>query len=153
MSNVFRFFFFFQAEDGIRDADVTGVQTCALAIFVGMKNGDAREKSKRRTHQKIIVPFTRNGGIGIHSLQNGVVKLIAFQWKVIINPIVSLVNKLLKQRQMFLSTQLAERHQQEHGRCQQQAPDTASTHQTLLQSSSFFHNLSTQKLTTSTSIK
>src|SRR3989442_10243213 len=23
-------FFFFQAEDGIRDADVTGVQTCAL---------------------------------------------------------------------------------------------------------------------------
>src|SRR5690554_5649590 len=28
----FCFFFFFQAEDGIRDADVTGVQTCALPI-------------------------------------------------------------------------------------------------------------------------
>src|SRR5690554_7516589 len=28
----FLFFFFFQAEDGIRDADVTGVQTCALPI-------------------------------------------------------------------------------------------------------------------------
>src|SRR5690554_739314 len=28
----FIFFFFFQAEDGIRDADVTGVQTCALPI-------------------------------------------------------------------------------------------------------------------------
>src|SRR5690554_1515568 len=27
------FFFFFQAEDGIRDADVTGVQTCALPIW------------------------------------------------------------------------------------------------------------------------
>ena len=27
------FFFFFQAEDGIRDYDVTGVQTCALPIF------------------------------------------------------------------------------------------------------------------------
>src|SRR5215813_9523548 len=27
-----RDFFFFQAEDGIRDADVTGVQTCALPI-------------------------------------------------------------------------------------------------------------------------
>src|SRR3989442_7732087 len=27
-----RIFFFFQAEDGIRDADVTGVQTCALPI-------------------------------------------------------------------------------------------------------------------------
>src|SRR2546430_11110776 len=29
------FFFFFQAEDGIRDLTVTGVQTCALPIFVG----------------------------------------------------------------------------------------------------------------------
>src|SRR6266498_2704782 len=29
------FFFFFQAEDGIRDADVTGVQTCALPISWG----------------------------------------------------------------------------------------------------------------------
>src|SRR5216683_3427422 len=29
------FFFFFQAEDGIRDLIVTGVQTCALPIFTG----------------------------------------------------------------------------------------------------------------------
>src|SRR5437867_13315531 len=29
---VFLFFFFFQAEDGIRDRTVTGVQTCALPI-------------------------------------------------------------------------------------------------------------------------
>src|SRR5256884_3954480 len=28
------FFFFFQAEDGIRDVAVTGVQTCALPIFL-----------------------------------------------------------------------------------------------------------------------
>src|SRR5256885_4461010 len=28
------FFFFFQAEDGIRDYKVTGVQTCALPIFL-----------------------------------------------------------------------------------------------------------------------
>src|SRR6266851_8708844 len=27
------FFFFFQAEDGILDRDVTGVQTCALPIY------------------------------------------------------------------------------------------------------------------------
>src|SRR5256885_5228566 len=27
------FFFFFQAEDGIRDYKVTGVQTCALPIY------------------------------------------------------------------------------------------------------------------------
>src|SRR2546421_7882123 len=30
----FTFFFFFQAEDGIRDLIVTGVQTCALPISI-----------------------------------------------------------------------------------------------------------------------
>src|SRR6267143_3157192 len=29
--------FFFQAEDGIRDGTVTGVQTCALPIFLGLR--------------------------------------------------------------------------------------------------------------------
>src|SRR5438105_13436218 len=29
----FQYFFFFQAEDGIRDPLVTGVQTCALPIY------------------------------------------------------------------------------------------------------------------------
>src|SRR5437763_16877772 len=29
---IYRFIFFFQAEDGIRDTSVTGVQTCALPI-------------------------------------------------------------------------------------------------------------------------
>src|SRR6266540_3195206 len=32
------FFFFFQAEDGIRDRDVTGVQTCALPICLGARH-------------------------------------------------------------------------------------------------------------------
>src|ERR1022692_5006994 len=31
----FSVFFFFQAEDGIRDYKVTGVQTCALPIYIG----------------------------------------------------------------------------------------------------------------------
>src|SRR2546422_4319679 len=31
-------FFFFQAEDGIRDVAVTGVQTCALPIFGSLPN-------------------------------------------------------------------------------------------------------------------
>src|SRR5690625_5574267 len=34
--------FFFQAEDGIRDGHVTGVQTCALPIF-GSKNRFLRD--------------------------------------------------------------------------------------------------------------
>src|SRR5438046_5084644 len=33
MTVCFCFFFFFQAEDGIRDWSVTGVQTCALPIL------------------------------------------------------------------------------------------------------------------------
>src|SRR5256885_12578097 len=33
------FFFFFQAEDGIRDYKVTGVQTCALPIFRHTRDG------------------------------------------------------------------------------------------------------------------
>src|SRR6266487_5191185 len=34
------FFFFFQAEDGIRDGRVTGIQTCALPILLaGVKAG------------------------------------------------------------------------------------------------------------------
>src|SRR3989337_4053227 len=32
------FIFFFQAEDGIRDATVTGVQTCALPISITSAN-------------------------------------------------------------------------------------------------------------------
>src|SRR6266478_8704422 len=34
------FFFFFQAEDGIRDLTVTGVQTCALPISNGLLYGE-----------------------------------------------------------------------------------------------------------------
>src|SRR5207245_3867591 len=41
-----RFFFFFQAEDGIRDATVTGVQTCALPIF------PARPRRRRRPRRR-----------------------------------------------------------------------------------------------------
>src|SRR5574343_664490 len=36
---MFFWFFFFQAEDGIRDRDVTGVQTCALPISKGDRTG------------------------------------------------------------------------------------------------------------------
>src|SRR2546430_9020538 len=43
-SILFQFCFFFQAEDGIRDLTVTGVQTCALPIFLhqalGARAGD-----------------------------------------------------------------------------------------------------------------
>src|SRR5256885_8785374 len=37
MTNDFYFIFFFQAEDGIRDYKVTGVQTCALPISLSVE--------------------------------------------------------------------------------------------------------------------
>src|SRR5256885_6594833 len=39
------FFFFFQAEDGIRDYKVTGVQTCALPISVEHRNGNSAKRA------------------------------------------------------------------------------------------------------------
>src|SRR5438046_3296726 len=43
----FHIFFFFQAEDGIRDWSVTGVQTCALPISLGAGNlGHATDRDR-----------------------------------------------------------------------------------------------------------
>src|SRR2546430_6580022 len=42
------FFFFFQAEDGIRDLTVTGVQTCALPIWLATR-GSGTSPSGPRT--------------------------------------------------------------------------------------------------------
>src|SRR3712207_7348354 len=53
------FFFFFQAEDGIRDIGVTGVQTCALPIYprpagryrrrrLGRQHARADDRGRRR---------------------------------------------------------------------------------------------------------
>src|SRR5690554_3115315 len=50
------FFFFFQAEDGIRDADVTGVQTCALPIFAG--SGEGERRAMNYEYRKKIRLFT-----------------------------------------------------------------------------------------------
>src|SRR5699024_11752503 len=41
------FFFFFQAEDGIRDRNVTGVQTCALPICSRSQGRQASHSSGR----------------------------------------------------------------------------------------------------------
>src|SRR6266853_5670278 len=41
------FFFFFQAEDGIRDLTVTGVQTCALPIYGGGRRPRGAQRCTR----------------------------------------------------------------------------------------------------------
>src|SRR3712207_1696686 len=50
------FFFFFQAEDGIRDIGVTGVQTCALPISMDTTDGLARGMQVVDTGGPITVP-------------------------------------------------------------------------------------------------
>src|SRR2546422_6817034 len=40
-------FFFFQAEDGIRDVAVTGVQTCALPISFALGQGDESQPGEQ----------------------------------------------------------------------------------------------------------
>src|SRR5256886_16173639 len=49
MRSVVCIFFFFQAEDGIRDLTVTGVQTCALPIWV-VDVKHQLERAARETH-------------------------------------------------------------------------------------------------------
>src|SRR5438094_9305865 len=53
------FFFFFQAEDGIRDRTVTGVQTCALPIFVTVA---AKQRWRAGTPVPIVVRLPSGGG-------------------------------------------------------------------------------------------
>src|SRR5690349_24206284 len=52
-------FFFFQAEDGIRDLYVTGVQTCALPIsppgYVGYEEGGALTEAVRRRPYAVLL--------------------------------------------------------------------------------------------------
>src|SRR5205823_7803664 len=42
--------FFFQAEDGIRDKLVTGVQTCALPIWLSSADNDCHSRRARTSH-------------------------------------------------------------------------------------------------------
>src|SRR5256885_5864616 len=59
----FMFCFFFQAEDGIRDYKVTGVQTCALPIFKGLRqpalSGMSSSTSVRNTYSTAAMHTAR----------------------------------------------------------------------------------------------
>src|SRR2546430_3116559 len=58
-------YFFFQAEDGIRDLTVTGVQTCALPISI-LRVGYEVEMSrlgKITDYEKLIIEIWTNGAI------------------------------------------------------------------------------------------
>src|SRR5207249_8078614 len=52
--------FFFQAEDGIRDRNVTGVQTCALPI------------SNATGHRVAVLPLPANDALAVFDADSGV---------------------------------------------------------------------------------
>src|SRR5690606_39701149 len=54
---------FFQAEDGIRDFHVTGVQTCALPIFVYQNDILVAEKNYVYGNEGMVEPFALNSNI------------------------------------------------------------------------------------------
>src|SRR2546429_1300242 len=67
-------FFFFQAEDGIRDVAVTGVQTCALPISARLqelRGGEAERAGEQAVgegfparvvfHHRVVVGLAREG--------------------------------------------------------------------------------------------
>src|SRR5690606_4487247 len=59
--DLFRRLFFFQAEDGIRDFHVTGVQTCALPISQQQHGLVRRDPAAHPEHDPHVAPPTRPG--------------------------------------------------------------------------------------------
>src|SRR5207249_8205148 len=62
-------FFFFQAEDGIRDRNVTGVQTCALPIYGG--RGGPRAWARGRRGPSLAGPAPRRGARSVDQGAHG----------------------------------------------------------------------------------
>src|SRR5256885_11207714 len=56
--------FFFQAEDGIRDYKVTGVQTCALPIFLHGDSGKQTSPVSRLSDRELEVLALLGEGLG-----------------------------------------------------------------------------------------
>src|SRR5437773_3178498 len=57
--SVLFFVFFFQAEDGIRDRDVTGVQTCALPIFEQSQFSQRNARGPRHRPRTPVYAFPK----------------------------------------------------------------------------------------------
>src|SRR5699024_11800716 len=73
---LFIYFFFFQAEDGIRDRNVTGVQTCALPISLTPKKPNSALRKYARVRLSNNMEVTAYiPGIG-HNLQEHSVVLL-----------------------------------------------------------------------------
>src|SRR2546427_648755 len=81
---IFSFFFFFQAEDGIRDLTVTGVQTCALPICIAplpspqaLAGGQVAHIHTEHLHLALARLLSVREVIGLRNPGHSVVKLLA----------------------------------------------------------------------------
>src|SRR5688572_31004582 len=81
------FFFFFQAEDGIRDLTVTGVQTCALPIWAMTQrvrdHPGAEQDRERVASSPVARPAGRRRavrGCGVRSEERRVGKECRSRW-------------------------------------------------------------------------
>src|SRR3989442_7561832 len=72
------YFFFFQAEDGIRDADVTGVQTCALPIYLRSQHGYSRRvlRELAQNPKRPVILITTGGGAQGYPLINNYMQFL-----------------------------------------------------------------------------
>src|SRR5699024_11248346 len=66
-------YFFFQAEDGKRDRNVTGVQTCALPILMNKKNIKDSQNfiTSKRNIDKIMTNISLNEHDNIFEIGSG----------------------------------------------------------------------------------
>ena len=67
--------FFFQAEDGIRDSPVTGVQTCALPICGRSDDPATREKFEERDNRELGVGIGESIAIADETISNSDITL------------------------------------------------------------------------------
>src|SRR5262249_59113626 len=75
----YRFFFFFQAEDGIRDWSVTGVQTCALPICAGVRLRRRRQVAEAPPPVRLLL-LQRQGARALRSEERRVGKECRSRW-------------------------------------------------------------------------
>src|SRR5256885_12295944 len=71
--------FFFQAEDGIRDYKVTGVQTCALPIFLNRAVNRAIPHCPSLSSKR-VTPHVLRHTTAMHLLQSGVDIAVIALW-------------------------------------------------------------------------
>src|SRR3712207_6784535 len=83
IQDIYMFFFFFQAEDGIRDIGVTGVQTCALPIF-----GISRRLAEGGIEPGDVVIL-----LGRHSIEAAVAMLGCLHRGVVLAPLPPMFNE------------------------------------------------------------